>query len=722
MYQYTCLINGETIQYSLYHRGRAGTDTLQVNLYSANGTSKMAVLQTIGTDSSAWKQYTGFHTVTVPSGIYQLSFESLFNFGGKPHEGSLLDEVDIAMAPLVTFSKPIYSQLEDSASIPWIKVNGKVPVGGMVVSITASSIGATLGKDYTFANTVTIPQGIYTPQSDSFPLAFTVLSDQIKENDEKIVFTLQSATNGGLLHAGCGGYLSSTYTILNDDQFEAGPKHIVCPQEIIRLNAVGGESPTWNRGVMQAVSFPVPALPGDYLYIAKDTSYSEPIGGVPYFLPMADTVLVTVKPAPVAPNVSNARYCLHEVAQPLTTLADSLFWYTVAVGGSPTSVMPVANTNAVGVTFHWVSKVEDRCEGPRSNLTVTVNDLPMVKIGGISSGNYCSKSSLVLSAIGASQYDWKLPSGLHTTQQVVPISSFGTTDTGKYLLVGTDANLCAAKDSVLLALKNPPAVSADPVSVCEKAPIQIQATTTGTAYWRLPNKTIQNSSNLFIPNSTYSHNGRYVVISTQDGCTDSLEVLIVVSNCRPLARDDFYSIYTDEKLVVESNNHPINNDTDPNDQLQFQDLAILTSPLLGNLTLSSDGFFSYSPINGTEGKEVIEYQICDRGTPPLCAKAKIEIEIKKRNAFFPDAFTPNGDGINDTYTVYQVAPGLKVELDIYNRWGDLVFQDQDYKNDWKGTCSGTMCNGNGYLPVGTYYIVAKLSNGDVHSTYLTLNR
>ena len=51
-------------------------------------------------------------------------------------------------------------------------------------------------------------------------------------------------------------------------------------------------------------------------------------------------------------------------------------------------------------------------------------------------------------------------------------------------------------------------------------------------------------------------------------------------------------------------------------------------------------------------------------------------------AVLPNVFTPNGDNINDTYTITTSDNVTKVELFLYNRWGSLVYQSDDYQNDY----------------------------------------
>jgi gliding motility-associated-like protein len=55
--------------------------------------------------------------------------------------------------------------------------------------------------------------------------------------------------------------------------------------------------------------------------------------------------------------------------------------------------------------------------------------------------------------------------------------------------------------------------------------------------------------------------------------------------------------------------------------------------------------------------------------------------------FIPNAFSPNGDGVNDVFYVY--GSGFKeFYLAIFNRWGQLVFEAEDPRSGWNGTLNG----------------------------------
>ena len=80
------------------------------------------------------------------------------------------------------------------------------------------------------------------------------------------------------------------------------------------------------------------------------------------------------------------------------------------------------------------------------------------------------------------------------------------------------------------------------------------------------------------------------------------------------------------------------------------------------------------------------------------------IVIPDSTLAIPNAFSPNGDGINDTWVIkgLQGYPDSKVQ--IYNRWGQLVYNSRGYTSPWDGRYNGSP------LPVGTFYYVIVANN------------
>ncbi len=73
----------------------------------------------------------------------------------------------------------------------------------------------------------------------------------------------------------------------------------------------------------------------------------------------------------------------------------------------------------------------------------------------------------------------------------------------------------------------------------------------------------------------------------------------------------------------------------------------------------------------------------------------------------PDAFSPNGDGTNDVFYIPNLEYYPNNRLQIFNRWGSLVYLGAPYKNDWDGRSTHSATVGE-VLPVGTYFYVLNL--------------
>jgi gliding motility-associated-like protein len=80
--------------------------------------------------------------------------------------------------------------------------------------------------------------------------------------------------------------------------------------------------------------------------------------------------------------------------------------------------------------------------------------------------------------------------------------------------------------------------------------------------------------------------------------------------------------------------------------------------------------------------------------------------IKDQFIVAPNAFSPNGDGQNDFFTI-TLRNILKFDIMIYDRWGNLLYQSQDPGFKWDGTVN------NIPLPEGVYvYVITALSTLD----------
>ena len=87
-------------------------------------------------------------------------------------------------------------------------------------------------------------------------------------------------------------------------------------------------------------------------------------------------------------------------------------------------------------------------------------------------------------------------------------------------------------------------------------------------------------------------------------------------------------------------------------------------------------------------------------------------------------FSPNGDGVNDFFKIDCIASFPNNRLQVFNRWGNIVFETRGYNNDWDGITNGRAAVQKGdLLPVGTYYYILDLGDGSEPKTdWLYINR
>jgi gliding motility-associated-like protein len=82
-------------------------------------------------------------------------------------------------------------------------------------------------------------------------------------------------------------------------------------------------------------------------------------------------------------------------------------------------------------------------------------------------------------------------------------------------------------------------------------------------------------------------------------------------------------------------------------------------------------------------------------------------------------FSPNGDGVNDNFTIEGIEEYPNNNLLIFNRWGNRVLLKSGYLNDWSGTWDGDKM-----LPDGTYFYILELNDdkGRKFSGYIQIHR
>jgi gliding motility-associated-like protein len=136
---------------------------------------------------------------------------------------------------------------------------------------------------------------------------------------------------------------------------------------------------------------------------------------------------------------------------------------------------------------------------------------------------------------------------------------------------------------------------------------------------------------------------------------------------------------------------------DPQASLRDTSLCEQDSNLLVSLPYNENYFYRWST-----GADSSAIAINDSGTyfvtyGSYCDSISESFSIEKRpcscELFIPNAFTPNGDGLNDEFIIVSPCEELEFELLIFNRWGILVHQQSSGTPSWDGYYNGELTPG-----------------------------
>ncbi len=94
--------------------------------------------------------------------------------------------------------------------------------------------------------------------------------------------------------------------------------------------------------------------------------------------------------------------------------------------------------------------------------------------------------------------------------------------------------------------------------------------------------------------------------------------------------------------------------------------------------------------------------------------------LEPTKVVIPEGFSPNNDGVNDKFIIENTGTD-RINLEIYNRWGNIVYKSVDYKNDWDGRVNQGIHIGED-VPDGTYYYIAIVNNQQKFVSFITINR
>ena len=365
-----------------------------------------------------------------------------------------------------------------------------------------------------------------------------------------------------------------------------------------------------------------------------------------------DSTLVlnlTVQPLPVV-TISSSQNSICSGGSAILTAfgADSYLWST-----NETTQSITVNPNTT--TIYSVTGTTNGCSDT-AMITITVHPLPQITITA-SSNNICPGSSTTLTAQGGQTYLWNNGS---TTSMITVSPNISTT----YTVTATDANNCTNVASINIGIL-PTYNLVQNAAICQ-----------GEIYtW---------NGNNYTSSGTYTLN-----LTTTQGC-DSILTLQLTVHPKPnvtVSGDTNLIIYNSTVLTA-SGIGVINFIWNPTTALSCSDCS---NPVASPLTTTT-----YCVVGTT-------VNACSD-----TACITIHVDSDCGELFFPLAFSPNNDGKNDVWKI-QGRCIKELEVKIFNRWGEKVFEAYSQDEVWDGTFRGKPLD----TDVFVYIVTVTLHDGSI---------
>lgn len=399
---------------------------------------------------------------------------------------------------------------------------------------------------------------------------------------------------------------------------------------------------------------------------------------------------------------------------PILTLSD-----TTICPGSSVLLMANVGQGAAPLTFNWNNgaattqfyqvtpsstttytvTVTDACQ-QSSTGTITVNVQSAGPQISIVPGDttICPGASLLLTVntnLGVPPFSYTWNNGLPSANNVTVTPSTATT----YSVTVTDACSQTTNATVTVSISSTPSLSISPgdTAVCE-----------GTQLTLIP--TVSNAAG----NVQYNwDNGQ----ATSSAYTVTVNSNVVI----PLTVTDACGSTASQTVNITANKAPTGTlaslDTICNNReapFTFTGTAAANANYIWQFTGASAVTGSGSGIHQATWNVAGTYPytlIVDDGS---CPKLTItgEIDVVGCEIEIPNIFTPNGDNFNELFFIKGLESFPNTRVEIYNRWGNLIYETDNYKNDWRATDA----------PDGVYYYIVIPTSDKVYNGTVTIMR
>jgi gliding motility-associated-like protein len=461
---------------------------------------------------------------------------------------------------------------------------------------------------------------------------------------------------------------SSGSVTVNFKSIDIGKDRSICKGESITLDGGAGHSAyKWSSGQTTQKITVSPTQTTKYQLIAGDASCPQ----------LSNELTLTVKEFPALKISGSTTICKGQCGSLTATISGEMtFLWSNGQKTATIKVCPLKETT-------YSVLITDPLTGCQFKDSVVVKVVGLPEGVGGSTKQICEKDTALLDAgSGFTKYRWTERSSGRTANT----QTFKAWQSGTYVVEITDPSGCTAADSLNVNVNALPIVNVkSPVLFCKGSTASLQAEGGFKAYlWTdSQGKTISQQ-----PTASVGTAGKYTLTLTNAAsCTAKSEVEvqelptpILKFNGKPAICEG----ETEAIVGVEITNLL---PADSAATYQWKDAAGNVVSERSILKTSQLGAYSLVVTNSASCSSTGRVVIGN------CCLAEINI---------PTAFTPHSTAANNLYRI-QHKDVKEFKMQIYNRWGLLVFQSEDAEKGWDGTFSGQKC------PPDTYQMILDYS-------------
>jgi len=323
-----------------------------------------------------------------------------------------------------------------------------------------------------------------------------------------------------------------------------------------------------------------------------------------------------------------------------------------------------------------------QCRIASNAVNISINENPSAEI--TSNKPFCEDKDIVLSAHKGAVYDWTGPNNFTSQDSTVILPKANNLYDGIYTVHITSAAGCSITTSISVGVsKSPVAGAGSNIGICEGRSTQLQGSGGATYQW-IPATGLSNAA-IANPVASPRDSTNYIlVVANEKGCTDTAFTNIYVWKKPAANAGPNEQIMEGETIVLEgkaSGTNIIYNWT-PN-------LHLTTAQLLQPTAAPTENTIYTLHVQSLQG--------CGIATDDVFIRVFKKVDI-------PNAFSPNGDGINEKWILKNIETYPEADISVFNRYGQLLYTAKGNGQPWDGTYNGRP------LPVASYYYVIDLKN------------